>query len=190
VRITNDTEHDSGDDLDVERVLSFVNTLDPVGDDELDTVDQLDAWLRERALVAGDDRPTAADLRLARSLRAGLLAELLTHHGEPPDRPALVALDEIAADLPLTVSFTGGSRALTRPALRPAGSGVRGGLAAILASVMALQTEDRWSRLKACPDATCLQAFYDASRNRSRRWCSMESCGNRAKVRGYRARQG
>ena len=186
---TTDTRHDPADDVDVERVRSFVNTLDPVGDDELATADQLDVWLRERALVVGD-RATAADLRLARSLRAGLLAELLAHHGEPPDRSALGSLDEVAADLPLTVSFTGGSRTSTRPALRPAGSGVRGGLAAILASVMALQADDRWSRLKACPDATCLFAFYDASRNRSRRWCSMESCGNRAKVRTYRPRQG
>ncbi len=27
--------------------------------------------------------------------------------------------------------------------------------------------------------------FFDGSRNRSRRWCSMESCGNRAKARRH-----
>ncbi|HSG18327.1 MAG TPA: CGNR zinc finger domain-containing protein, partial [Anaerolineae bacterium] len=31
--------------------------------------------------------------------------------------------------------------------------------------------------------------FIDTSRNRSRRWCSMESCGNRAKVRQHRERK-
>ncbi|MDP1819064.1 MAG: CGNR zinc finger domain-containing protein [Acidimicrobiales bacterium] len=31
-------------------------------------------------------------------------------------------------------------------------------------------------------------AFYGGSRKRSKRWCSMEVCGNRAKVRAYRDR--
>jgi predicted RNA-binding Zn ribbon-like protein len=35
----------------------------------------------------------------------------------------------------------------------------------------------------------CEKAFLDGSRGRRRRWCSMERCGNRAKVAGYRARQ-
>jgi predicted RNA-binding Zn ribbon-like protein len=46
-----------------------------------------------------------------------------------------------------------------------------------------------WERLKVCPADDCLWAFYDRSRNRSRRWCDMEVCGNRAKVRGYRERR-
>jgi hypothetical protein len=32
-------------------------------------------------------------------------------------------------------------------------------------------------------------AFYDHARNRSRTWCSMDACGNRAKARAYRARR-
>ena len=35
----------------------------------------------------------------------------------------------------------------------------------------------------------CNAYFLDDSRGRRRRWCSMERCGNRAKVAGYRARQ-
>jgi len=48
--------------------------------------------------------------------------------------------------------------------------------------------EGDWSRLKICPDDDCQWAFVDQSRNRSRRWCSMEVCGNRDKTRTYRAR--
>jgi predicted RNA-binding Zn ribbon-like protein len=42
-------------------------------------------------------------------------------------------------------------------------------------------------RLKACED--CPWLFLDLSRNHSRRWCSMEDCGTRVKMRRYRARQ-
>ncbi|WFR67367.1 CGNR zinc finger domain-containing protein [Curtobacterium flaccumfaciens] len=31
--------------------------------------------------------------------------------------------------------------------------------------------------------------FYDSSRGGTRRWCSMQRCGNRAKVRAHRARR-
>ncbi len=44
-----------------------------------------------------------------------------------------------------------------------------------------------WSRLKACRQ--CEWAFYDWSKNRSGRWCAMSVCGNRTKVRAYRARR-
>jgi predicted RNA-binding Zn ribbon-like protein len=44
-------------------------------------------------------------------------------------------------------------------------------------------------RIKACADADCGALFYDASRNRSRRWCVMEDCGNRAKARRHYARR-
>jgi Conserved protein containing a Zn-ribbon-like motif, possibly RNA-binding len=37
-------------------------------------------------------------------------------------------------------------------------------------------------RLKACENPSCILYFYDTSRNRQRRWCSMETCGNRVKV--------
>ena len=42
-------------------------------------------------------------------------------------------------------------------------------------------------RLKACED--CPWLFLDTSRNHSRRWCSMEDCGSRVKMRRYRARR-
>ena len=43
--------------------------------------------------------------------------------------------------------------------------------------------------LKLCADETCRSVFYDRSKNRSGRWCSMSTCGNRAKVRAWRERQ-
>lgn len=64
---------------------------------------------------------------------------------------------------------------------------------AILATVLALVSEGRWYRLRACPD--CGWVFYDSSRNARRTWCSMTAaegtrgCGSIAKTRAYRTRQ-
>lgn len=45
---------------------------------------------------------------------------------------------------------------------------------------------DELDRVGQCADDRgCGWLFIDTSRNRSRRWCSMESCGNRAKARRY-----
>ena len=56
----------------------------------------------------------------------------------------------------------------------------------LLAIVAQAQADGTWRRMKACP--ACGWAFYDRSRNRSRTWCTMAICGNRAKARSYRAR--
>jgi predicted RNA-binding Zn ribbon-like protein len=45
-------------------------------------------------------------------------------------------------------------------------------------------------RLRICENESCAVAFYDESRNRSRRWCDTTTCGNRARVRRHRARRG
>jgi predicted RNA-binding Zn ribbon-like protein len=44
-------------------------------------------------------------------------------------------------------------------------------------------------RLRECAADDCGWLFYDTSRNQSRRWCSMQSCGNRAKVQQFRERK-
>jgi len=44
------------------------------------------------------------------------------------------------------------------------------------------------ARIRQCGDPPCTRLFVDTSRARSRRWCDMAGCGNRAKVAGFRAR--
>lgn len=46
------------------------------------------------------------------------------------------------------------------------------------------------TRVKECGGPDCTWLFLDESRNRSRRWCEMGECGNRAKARRYRERHG
>ena len=60
---------------------------------------------------------------------------------------------------------------------------------AVARSAAQLLTSDRLARVRQCADDRCGWLFLDTSRNRSRRWCVMEDCGNRAKARRYYRRQ-
>lgn len=56
-------------------------------------------------------------------------------------------------------------------------------------SVAELLTSEHLHRVHECAGPDCGWLFIDTSKNGSRRWCSMETCGNRAKARRHRARQ-
>jgi hypothetical protein len=47
---------------------------------------------------------------------------------------------------------------------------------------------ERPDRIRHCAHPACVLWFYDTSRNGTRRWCSMETCGNRAKAGRHYAR--
>ena len=61
----------------------------------------------------------------------------------------------------------------------------------IVLSAAELLVHDRPERVRECPGpgGGCGWLFLDTSKNGTRRWCSMETCGNAAKVRRYRKRQ-
>jgi predicted RNA-binding Zn ribbon-like protein len=48
-----------------------------------------------------------------------------------------------------------------------------------------LLASSRLDRVRVCDSDTCDWLFLDESRNRSRRWCDMSTCGNRAKARRH-----
>jgi predicted RNA-binding Zn ribbon-like protein len=58
-------------------------------------------------------------------------------------------------------------------------------LAPVLWSAGALLTGPQLAQIRECANDECLWLFVDDSRNGSRRWCSMQSCGNRAKARRH-----
>jgi predicted RNA-binding Zn ribbon-like protein len=55
----------------------------------------------------------------------------------------------------------------------------------LAASASELLTSEDLGRVKRCASDECGWLFLDMSRNRSRKWCSMESCGNRMKARRH-----
>ena len=82
--------------------------------------------------------------------------------------------------------------AARRPPLVPQlGAARLSGTAAQARSTLARDAIDLFggplaSRVRICAGENCELFFVDASRPGQRRWCSMERCGNRAKVRAYR----
>ena len=96
------------------------------------------------------------------------------------DEEAIAALNAAAEQARLGVRFDPDGAA------RLEGDGL---VASLLAIIARAQADGTWARMKACRAEDCRWAFYDRSRNRSRAWCSMSECGNRAKARSYRARQ-
>ena len=167
-------------------VQALVNTVDlEAGDDQLDSPEALRRFLTGHGLLAASEPVGQADLALAVELREALRAMLRVNHGEPMDPAALEVVNRAAAGLPLQVAFDEEGR----PALGPGSAGGRGALAALMAGVAEASAQGTWERLKACSAESCQWAFYDRSKNRSGRWCSMQTCGNRTKTRTYRSRR-
>lgn len=150
--------------------------------------DLLDGARAERLLREARRRPSAANavLRQATGLREAiyrLVVGLL--RGSPPAPPDLDAFN----------------RALASALRRSRVVAERGGLAwtwvrddraldamlwPIAESAAELLTSERWRRIGQCADDRgCGWLFLDTTRNRSRRWCAMGDCGNRAKARRH-----
>jgi predicted RNA-binding Zn ribbon-like protein len=55
----------------------------------------------------------------------------------------------------------------------------------LIRSAVDLLVSDELKRVKKCGDPTCGWLFLDTSRNKSRRWCDMSECGNRAKANRF-----
>jgi predicted RNA-binding Zn ribbon-like protein len=159
-------------------VEAFVNTADlNAGTDALADVAGLEQWAAGLGHTGFDEADRVRVVAFREALRRLLL--------DKQDAEAIAALDHEARSAPLRVAFEPDGSARLAPAAR----GADGLIAALLAVVARAQADGTWSRLKACAAEDCHWAFYDRSRNRSRTWCSMSECGNRAKARSYRARQ-
>jgi hypothetical protein len=104
--------------------------------------------------------------------QSAMRALLLANNGEVLDTGAVGTLE---ASVTVILNGDGSARLVADT--------VVGELLTIVAQA---QADGTWQRMKACP--ACGWAFYDRSRNRSRTWCTMAICGNRAKARSYRAR--
>ena len=188
--------------------LDLVNTVDPRvpgrsdGNEHLGSPDELLSWALRVALLTADEgeqvrtawratdrgaRAHAATLELREAVYVVMLAEL----GATDDaRAALDVLVQRWADavgrssLALTPGDTG-DRLRVGP--DPASS-IPDRLAH---AAVDLVRELDVRQLKTCPldDGGCGWLFLDRSRNGSRRWCSMDDCGARAKARRLTARR-
>ncbi|WP_328513015.1 CGNR zinc finger domain-containing protein [Streptomyces mirabilis] len=68
-------------------------------------------------------------------------------------------------------------------------SGLEDALGVIAADAIGIIAGERDGRLALCASPTCRAAFFDTSRSRTRRWCDMNTCGNRQKKARFHANQ-
>jgi predicted RNA-binding Zn ribbon-like protein len=160
-------------------VQLFVNTVDLEHEREW-LADQraLEAWARERQLVPAGTRFTRPDLERALELREAFRALLRGR----PSAHAVAIVEDSARAARLTVELDAGAS----PSLKPQAGGIDGLRGHLVAVAFAAMLNGSWARLKTCRN--CRWSFYDESKNRSARWCSMQLCGNRLKTRAYRKR--
>ena len=167
-----------------ELLIDFVNTAGFGPDrEDLPTPAALVDWLDSQGLEPGP-KATQFELTEARAVREALRDLLLAHNDVDADvAGASAVLDAAAQRARLGIRFAEGSAHA-----EPSAQGVPGAIGRILGEVSAAMADDTWERLKACRADDCKYAYLDTAKNRSRAWCSMQSCGNRAKVAAYRER--
>ena len=180
--------------------LDFINTLeldgtDGVPDDHIPTVDAVIGWFGARSVAheadlrqQADGEPDAWLERVGRT--RGALREIwdATVEGRSSDTAAVELVNDTL-------------RHVAPPELRRTVAGIAVGhrhdasdplaealarLADALADALA---DGDTSRFRICANDACRWVFEDTSRGGRRRWCDMQSCGNRAKVRRFRSRQ-
>ncbi|WP_240665806.1 ABATE domain-containing protein [Agromyces sp. LHK192] len=147
--------------------------------------DDLTGWLRERFPVAvGAAR--SRDLFDAVALRDAITRlAVAASRGEalPGSDVDIVNLYAATPDIPPALG--GGTRQAGR-SVQTVGQAL---------STIARDAVDAFSpagtdRIRDCSADGCDIVYLDTSRAATRRWCSMQRCGNRAKVRAHRARKG
>jgi predicted RNA-binding Zn ribbon-like protein len=177
-------------------VEEFVNTRSAeMGTDDVADPAALAQWLAQRGLVPADTRLTAAEHGRALRCREGLRALIAVNAGIVPDTgagadeavdpDALVDLAAAASELALVLDVTARPPGLVPRSAKPLDRVLAGFLVTIAEAVAA----GTWLRFKVCRQPYCRWAYYDHSRNRSRAWCDMATCGNRAKAHAFRQRE-
>lgn len=151
----------------------------------LDAPAGLHAWVAASRLDPGLRLAVGeADLAPVRELRDALHGMAAARaHARPLD-PAEVAVVNAAADAPpLAVRMTPDGRREWAP-----GATVAHLLSTVARDAVDLFTGPYSHRVRECGAHDCYLLFVDTSRPGRRRWCAMERCGNRHKVRAHRAR--
>jgi predicted RNA-binding Zn ribbon-like protein len=152
--------------------------------ERLNAPPDLGRWLVDRIERVDPGDVSDRDLADALNLRDALTAlYLAAASGErlPPDDVDTVNLYAATPDIP--PALAGGQRQAGAGRLR-----VGQVLSTLARDAVEIFTHLDEGRVRACDDPTCRMVFHDESRTNNRRWCSMERCGNRAKVRAHRER--
>ncbi|SNT62328.1 Conserved protein containing a Zn-ribbon-like motif, possibly RNA-binding [Asanoa hainanensis] len=167
--------------------LDFVNTRSgpptgPPDDDVLTSYRDLVAWAAYAGVVeAAVDEPAGEAAALERALRTRDYLDELFRSLADGGTPSAAALDRLRDDEAEAIAHARLDAGFAwswhddHSALRP--------LWPVVHAAVDLLTAGPRERIKGC--GGCRFLFVDESKNRSRRWCSMEDCGTTEKMRRY-----
>ncbi|PXY27777.1 CGNR zinc finger domain-containing protein [Prauserella muralis] len=151
--------------------------------ERIPTPQRLADWLAVNGLAV--DSCTTAQLERARELREAIhaAATAAAIHDTLPARALHVINDCSAQGRAAAVLTPEGNRQwrLGSP------SRVEDALGVIAADAIDIIAGERDGRLALCASPTCRAAFFDTSQSRTRRWCDMNTCGNRQKKARFKA---
>jgi predicted RNA-binding Zn ribbon-like protein len=181
--------------------LDFANTVHSHGladpQDDLKTHGDLVAWVRQAGLLSEAESQQAlrgaknstTDFRRFLRLRElvyALFSRLARGAKPAPDTLAgfSTCLGEVSAQ-PLVRRVKDGYELVWQTGEDP----VARALGEITRSASDLLTSEKLRRVRQCAGESCSWLFLDTSRNGKRRWCDMQACGNRFKVRRFRQRE-
>lgn len=167
-------------------IQTLVNTLNAEAAlDLLATRAEATEWLVAAGLLAAGSRLTGAERQAFVELREAIRGVLAAHTDrlENPAAASRLAVALASCRLGLAVGPAGDMQLISAdhdPFQRVIG--------AIAIAIAEAAVGGTWDRLKSCPAHLCGWAFYDRSASGQSRWCSMQLCGSRSKMRAYRGR--
>ncbi|TDD87312.1 zf-CGNR multi-domain protein [Actinomadura rubrisoli] len=147
----------------------------------------LGEWLTQPPLGAVMTVPvTTGELTAAKALRQAIWDAA---HDRAADRPltaeAVATINRAAAEAPLAPELAAdGTNAGWAPPVRATQA-----LSTLAREMIELLSGPSSERIRECASDNCPLVFVDLSRPGARRWCAMERCGNRHKLRALRARR-
>lgn len=145
--------------------------------------DDLTHWVSSRfaALDAAATERELVDALLLRDALVSVTLDFIAQREPAPDAVDTVNLYAATPDIP--PALAGGRRQAGRTSVRIAQV-----LSTVARDAVRLLVDDNLDRVRACAAEDCGLVFFGESRSGNRRWCSMQRCGNREKVRAHRAR--
>ena len=149
--------------------------------DLLQTSVDLTRWAEEAGLLL-NSRINADDFAATKALRQALKNVFLARMDRtPPKRSSVALINRHLADYASHEVLQVNNNDYVLIPDKDA-TGISAMLASLAHTGAMLLASPQAARLKHCGNTDCVLIFVDTSRGRKRRWCSMETCGNRAKV--------
>ncbi|MEO3788831.1 CGNR zinc finger domain-containing protein [Nonomuraea sp. B10E15] len=153
--------------------------------ERIPTPQRLVDWLAVYDLAV--DSCTTAQLDLARELRESIhAAATAVAIGDALPAPAVHVINDRSAQGRAAAILTPEGKRRWRLS---SASCVEDALSVIAADAISIIAGERDGKLALCASATCRAAFFDTSQSRTRKWCDMNTCGNRQKKARFTANQ-